>query len=38
LVFFGGTPDTYQKAGPERGDRHLNFHDYRDNLPLSVRA
>jgi hypothetical protein len=26
------TPDTYHTAGLERGDRHLNFHETRDNL------
>ncbi|MFC9841627.1 hypothetical protein ACFVKB_49055, partial [Rhodococcus sp. NPDC127530] len=26
------TPDTYHTAGLERGDRHLNFYETRDNL------
>jgi hypothetical protein len=26
------TPDTHHTAGLERGDRHLNFYETRDNL------
>ncbi len=26
------TPDTYHSGGCQAGDRHLNFHDDRDNL------
>jgi hypothetical protein len=28
----GGTPETLSEDGSGAGDRHLKFHDYRDNL------
>jgi len=32
------TPDTYHTAGLERGNRHLNFYETRDNLVGSCLA
>jgi hypothetical protein len=37
-MFFGGTPNSYLTRRCQAGDRHLKFHETRDNLTCSPGA